>query len=185
MEGNHDIVHYVQEHEEYSSLTRVVVICLDEETCESVFQWSVHNFINPQLDMVILVNVRPSEHFTTPYGNQTDYLIKISERHKDESHVLLKKYGAQLTAKKVITIFLFHSTLDKTEPHLTNIVQIACKAISLHGDAQHEIVSKAQEVKADVVIVGSHGSGFLKRCVTQTYLLSNENGVLHFVLLFA
>ncbi|CAO3676044.1 unnamed protein product [Umbelopsis ramanniana] len=140
MESNHDIVHHVQEHEDYNSLTRVVVICLDEATCESVFQWSVHNFINPQLDMVILVNVRPSEHFTTPYGNQTDYLIKIAERHRDESHVLLKKYGAQLTAKK-----------------------IACKAISMHGNAQYEIVSKALEVKADVVIVGSHGSGFLKR----------------------
>jgi nucleotide-binding universal stress UspA family protein len=48
-------------------------------------------------------------------------------------------------------------------------MQIACKAISMHGDAQYEIVSKAQEVKADVVIVGSHGSGFLKRYVTQTY----------------
>jgi hypothetical protein len=109
MESNHDIVHHVQEHEDYNSLTRVVMICLDEATCESVFQWSVHNFINPQLDMVILVNVRPSEHFTTPYGNQTDYLIKIAERHRDESHVLLKKYGAQLTAKKVITGFFFVS----------------------------------------------------------------------------
>ncbi|KAH8547900.1 hypothetical protein BGW37DRAFT_470653 [Umbelopsis sp. PMI_123] len=118
------------------------MICLDEDTCESVFQWSVHNFINPQMDMVILVNVRPSEHITTPYGNQTDYLIKIAERHRDESHNLLKKYGAQLTEKK-----------------------IACKAISMHGDAQYEIVSKAQEVKADVVIVGSHGSGFLKRAL--------------------
>jgi hypothetical protein len=107
MESDHDIVHHVQEHEDYNNLTRVVVVCLDEATCESVFQWSVHNFINPQLDMVILVNVRPSEHFTTPYGNQTDYLIKIAERHRDESHVLLKKYGAQLTAKKVITGFFF------------------------------------------------------------------------------
>lgn len=169
MESNHDIVHHVQEHEDYNSLTRVVVICLDEATSESVFQWSVHNFINPQLDMVILVNVRPSEHFTTPYGNQTDYLIKIAERHRDESHALLKKYGAQLTAKKVITGFpCFVTRFMKTE--LTNIMQIACKAISMHGDAQYEIVSKAIEVKADVVIVGSHGSGFLKRYGTPTYL---------------
>jgi nucleotide-binding universal stress UspA family protein len=33
----------------------------------------------------------------------------------------------------------------------------------MHGDPQHEIVKKAEEVKADVVIVGSHGSGLLKR----------------------
>lgn len=96
-----DIVHHELEDTEYNALTRVVVICLDEETGESVFQWSVSNLINPQVDMVVLVHVRPSEHFTTPYGNQTDYLIKIAERHRDESHTLLKRYGAQLTAKKV------------------------------------------------------------------------------------
>ncbi|GAB5587328.1 hypothetical protein Unana1_02228 [Umbelopsis nana] len=140
MEANHDIVHHEAENKEYSRLTRVVLVCLDEGTGESVFQWSVLNFINPEVDMVILIHVRPSEHFTTPYGNQTDYLVKIAERHRDESHTLLKKYGAKLTAKK-----------------------IACKAISMHGDPQHEIVKKAGEVKADVVIVGSHGSGLLKR----------------------
>jgi nucleotide-binding universal stress UspA family protein len=35
----------------------------------------------------------------------------------------------------------------------------------MHGDPQNEIVKKAQEVKADIVVVGSHGSGLLKRLV--------------------
>ncbi|KAM3589407.1 hypothetical protein VKS41_000273 [Umbelopsis sp. WA50703] len=140
--NTHDIVHQDPKSDEYNTLTRVVLLCLDEDTGESVFHWSVQNFINAQTDMVVLVHVRPSEHFTTPYGNQTDYLIKLAERHRDESHILLKKFGAILTAKK-----------------------IACKAISMHGDPQNEIVKKSQEVKADIVIVGSHGSGLIKRYV--------------------
>lgn len=35
----------------------------------------------------------------------------------------------------------------------------------MHGDPQSEIVKKSQEVKADIVIVGSHGSGLIKRFV--------------------
>jgi len=44
-----------------------------------------------------------------------------------------------------------------------DIIQVACKAISMVGDPKAELVRKITEVKADVAIVGSRNYGVIKR----------------------
>ncbi len=41
--------------------------------------------------------------------------------------------------------------------------KIKCKGIALRGDAREEIVYKVDDIKADVLVIGSRGMGALKR----------------------
>ena len=38
-------------------------------------------------------------------------------------------------------------------------------AISIRGEAREELIRKANEIQADVIIVGSQGKGFVKRTI--------------------
>ncbi|KAJ3124964.1 hypothetical protein HK098_000684 [Nowakowskiella sp. JEL0407] len=67
--------------------------------------------------------------------DESNYLVRIETQAKTESHLLLKKFGTKV--------------LDTNCP---------CRAIALRGDPREEIVTKAKELNADLLVIGSRGS---------------------------
>ncbi|KAI8848799.1 hypothetical protein BC829DRAFT_393455 [Chytridium lagenaria] len=132
------------------------VICIAH-----AFNWALDNLVHapgtegPQ-DQVVLLNCRP---FTLPgpyysqYGgiagdfaatsyDNTEWIEKMDEQGRLESHDLLKQYGAKVLGRNV-----------------------ACRAIALRGDAREEIVAKTKDLGADVLVVGTRGMGTFKRAI--------------------
>ncbi|KAG2203943.1 hypothetical protein INT47_007526 [Mucor saturninus] len=135
------LVHFNEGHaEEGHELTRVVLICLDPESADITFQWALDNFITPTKDLVILVHVRQIDIPVAPYIDSTGFIDDVSEERREESHHLLRVFAAELHKRKV-----------------------ACKAISMVGDPKSELLRKAKEIKADVVLVGARKMGAIKR----------------------
>ncbi|KAF7730003.1 hypothetical protein EC973_003416 [Apophysomyces ossiformis] len=141
-ERRDSLVHHYQhqEVEQQERLQRVVIISLDENSGRSVFDWAMHHFIQPETDMVILVHVRTIDIPVAPYISATGYLDELAELRRQDSHRLLREFAHELVHKK-----------------------IACKAISMIGDAGTEIVRKATETKADALVMGSRNLGVVKR----------------------
>ncbi|KAJ3100591.1 hypothetical protein HDU97_002121 [Phlyctochytrium planicorne] len=141
---------------------RVICIAVDDSKySEHAFNWAMDNLVHtpgsegPQ-DQVILLNCRPftlpgpyfshlgdvaGDFTSTPYEN-TEWIERMDEQGRLESHDLLKRYGAKVLSKGVAT-----------------------RAIALRGDAREEIAAKTGEVKADVLVVGTRGMGIVKRAV--------------------
>ncbi|KAI8343620.1 hypothetical protein BC941DRAFT_411887 [Chlamydoabsidia padenii] len=125
-----------------SQVNRVICVCLDDSSGKDAFYWALNHFVQPKTDLVMLLHVRQIDIPVAPYINATGYLDEIGEERREASHHLLKHYAHKLAKK-----------------------QIACKAISLVGDPKSEIVRKATECKADVIIVGSRNYGIIKRAL--------------------
>ncbi|ORZ21449.1 hypothetical protein BCR42DRAFT_448289 [Absidia repens] len=125
-----------------SQVNRVVCICLDEASGKDAFYWALDQFIQPEHDLVMLLNVRQIDLPVAPYINAAGYLDEIGEERREQSHHILRHYANKLAKRK-----------------------IACKAISMVGDPKSEIVRKATETKADVIIVGSRNYGLIKRAL--------------------
>ncbi|RKP11210.1 hypothetical protein THASP1DRAFT_27048 [Thamnocephalis sphaerospora] len=136
--------------ESHERLTRVVCIAVDpSDHGRYGFDWALKNFIKPESDLVVLLNVRNPLAVPAPYGvvragagymDFSDYAIALEKSHRDASHGFLREYAAKLMERG-----------------------IAVKAIALRGDAREELVRKSSEVHADVLILGSRGLGVLKR----------------------
>ncbi|KAI9596480.1 hypothetical protein BDF19DRAFT_394242 [Syncephalis fuscata] len=139
--------HLVSDHPEVETAQLKRVVCLALEYSDHgryAFDWAVENFIRPDTDLVVLLNVRNPVAVPAPYGagylDFSDYAMTIEKAHRDASHQFLRDYAARLMDHK-----------------------IAVKAIALRGDARDELVRKSEEVRADVLILGSRGLGVLKR----------------------
>ncbi|KAI8047724.1 uncharacterized protein B0P05DRAFT_565399 [Gilbertella persicaria] len=134
-----DTLVHSHSHED-TNLTRVVLVCLDPESAETTFHWAIDNFVIPQKDLVVLVHVRQIDIPVAPYINSTGYVDDVSAERREESHRLLRAYADKLSKSK-----------------------IACKAISMVGDPKSELLRKAKEIKADVVLMGARKMGAIKR----------------------
>jgi nucleotide-binding universal stress UspA family protein len=89
------------------------------------------------------------------YVDFTDYLDRVDEYNRQESHLLLRAAGQYLKDHK-----------------------INWKALSLRGDAAELIIEKVSEYKADVLMMGSRGIGMLKRAFigsVSDYCLHHSN----------
>ncbi|KAI8814452.1 hypothetical protein BJ742DRAFT_785462 [Cladochytrium replicatum] len=71
-----------------------------------------------------------------------DWVEKLEAEAKEDSHNLLKNYGAKVLKRG-----------------------IACRAIALRGDPRDELVAKVDELKATCLIMGSRGMGQFKRAL--------------------
>ncbi|TPX50688.1 hypothetical protein SeLEV6574_g00752 [Synchytrium endobioticum] len=147
--------------------TRTVVVALDTSpSSDYAFTWAVDNFIKPDTDLVVLINVRPVATIPGPYDMdftgitatvvqvQTDYLTQMEDHNRAASHALLQTYGVRLKKNN-----------------------IACKAIAMRGDPRDEIARKVSELNADVLVIGSRGLGPVKR----TFLGSVSDYLVHHV----
>jgi hypothetical protein len=56
---------------------------------------------------------------------------------------------------------------------------IATKTVVLKGDAKQGLVGKAEELRADIMIMGSRGMGAIKKYVTQQYILKLLSSYIH------
>lgn len=86
-----------------SKLDRVVMISIDENSAEYVYNWALDNFIQPERDLVVLTHVRILELPMAPYVDSTGYLEEEAEERRQESHKLLKEYASRLWHKQART----------------------------------------------------------------------------------
>ncbi|KAI9247818.1 hypothetical protein EDC94DRAFT_625769 [Helicostylum pulchrum] len=135
------LVHASEGHaKEDHHLTRVVLVCLDPESSETTFKWALDNFIVPEKDLIVLVHVRQIDIPVAPYIDSTGFIDDVSQERREESHHLLRLFAQELNKRK-----------------------IACKAISMVGDPKSELLRKAKEIRADVVLMGARKMGAIKR----------------------
>ncbi|KAG1467148.1 hypothetical protein G6F56_004569 [Rhizopus delemar] len=94
-------------HEEHDrELTRVIMICLDDDSAETTFNWAQENFIAPHKDLIVLVNVRQVDIPVAPYINTTGYIDDVAEERRDESHRLLRHYAHDLYKKEADVVLM-------------------------------------------------------------------------------
>ncbi|KAJ3118184.1 hypothetical protein HDU96_003471 [Phlyctochytrium bullatum] len=139
---------------------RIICIAVDgSDHSRHAFEWALKNLVHKPSeslikDQVVLLNCR--KYYPSPAYRSLDSLGDISvetrssswydsleEAAKLESHDLLKRFGARV--------------LDADVP---------CRAIALRGDAREEILAKANELGADVIVCGTRGMSALKRVMT-------------------
>ncbi|KAG9300483.1 hypothetical protein G9A89_010109 [Geosiphon pyriformis] len=159
-ENDHETI--VTTHDTLNPITRVVLIALDHsDYSKNAFEWAVKNFLRKESDLVVLVNVRPLVYTGGPLGPsalsvgymEISNVYHIDEQYRTNSYQLLHEYGTKLKAQ-----------------------DFAVKAISMRGDPRDEITSKAKEVDADTLILGSRGLGIFKRAFlgsTSDYCVHN------------
>ncbi|TPX57747.1 hypothetical protein SpCBS45565_g08159 [Spizellomyces sp. 'palustris'] len=147
LERRDTIVHEHPDEATDRPITRVVVIALDSsKSSDYAFNWALDNFLSPEKDLCVLVNVRPIAAVPGPFGTAymdfTDYVVQVEERYRTESHALLQRYASLVKKRK-----------------------IAVKAIAMRGDPREELCRKVEELDADAFILGSRGLGTLKRVI--------------------
>ena len=134
------------------SAKRTVAIGVDgSDFSQHALDWAVKNILKPETDLVVLMNVRPCESdallvssFGTGYMDNLDsaYVGQLEAEEKNRSVAILKKAVA---------------FLKSCNP------KIAIKAFTLIGDPREELILKADQVHADIFVVGSRGMGAIKR----------------------
>ncbi|KNE56081.1 hypothetical protein AMAG_01924 [Allomyces macrogynus ATCC 38327] len=134
---------------------RTVLISLDASPHSAyAFAWAVDHLLLPQ-DHIVLVNVRAlSASHAALYHDETgaQYVRDLDDEHRAASHALLQHYGATLR----------HAGFSSV------------RAISIRGDARADVVRKAHDIDATVVVCGSRGLGSIKRAFlgsVSTYLV--------------
>ncbi|KAI8926217.1 hypothetical protein BC831DRAFT_457455 [Entophlyctis helioformis] len=126
--------------EVHFSPTRTVAIAIDgSEHSSYALDWALKNVIRSESDQVVLLNVRPYVTLPTlsygaPFVDYGEAFTEIEEANKKTSHELLIHAAKQL---------------KKHHVHV--------RAIALRGDAREELVYKIEDLKADVVVMGSRG----------------------------
>ncbi|KAJ3237650.1 hypothetical protein HDU78_003986 [Chytriomyces hyalinus] len=124
---------------------RVIAIAVDtSKYAEYAFDWAVNNIIRPETDQIVIMNVRPTVSLPAVYGTlYVDFskeFESIEESNKKESHDLLRAFANKLPA------------------HKYNI-----RGVALRGDPRDELAYKVEDIKADMLVIGSRGLGALKR----------------------
>ncbi|KAJ3107246.1 hypothetical protein HDU97_004666 [Phlyctochytrium planicorne] len=135
----------VDPHESHPAPTRTICIALDaSKYSEYAFQWAIQNIVKPESDQIVLLNVRPAVSLPAVYGTlYVDFgkeFEQIEAANKKESHDLLRAYA------------------QKLPPNKYNV-----RGVALRGDPRDELAYKVEDVKADMLIVGSRGLGAFKR----------------------
>ncbi|KAJ3286438.1 hypothetical protein HK104_009044 [Borealophlyctis nickersoniae] len=136
----------VHTHGEGEHVKRTMVIAVDHSKNSDVaFHWALDNFLDATRDVAVLLNVRSvptapglvAENF---YIDFSDYLSRIEEKNRAESHQLLHYYADQVKARG-----------------------IAVRAVAMVGDPREAILSKCKELHADGLVMGCRGLGSVRR----------------------
>ncbi|KAJ3224635.1 hypothetical protein HK099_008111 [Clydaea vesicula] len=139
-----ETANYSSEKNESTTLLkkRRIIIAVDQSShSEKTINWAINNFINPETDKITLINVRSDVNdffrlFTEK--KKSTFEEELENQYRSESHNLIKTFGSLMIRNK-----------------------ISCKGFSMVGDARELIIKKAEEEKADVLIIGCKGSGKL------------------------
>lgn len=127
--------------ENQKSHKRVILLALDiSEGSKHAFYWAKEHLFRPE-DSLILVHVRATQLMVADFhGDIMMALHQMDQAAKQESHRLLQAYAKELQGCKVT-------------------------AYAIRGEPRTEILRKAKELNADLVVVGSRGMGMIKRAV--------------------
>ncbi|KAJ1553013.1 hypothetical protein HK096_009559 [Nowakowskiella sp. JEL0078] len=148
---------YAQDTEKLNQHKRILCIALDSSTHgEHAFNYCLENIAKKD-DLIVLLNVRPIPSYPlsfglSPYGDVTEWIDDVEEKAKNDSHILLKRFGANVLKK-----------------------EISCRAIALRGDPREEIISKVNELNPSLLVIGSRGLGTFQR----TFLGSVSDYAVH------
>ncbi|ORZ19324.1 hypothetical protein BCR42DRAFT_449089 [Absidia repens] len=134
------IAKFTHDTDTQSKLERVVVISIDESSAKYILEWALSNFLQPQRDLVVLVNTRRLDAAVGPYVNPSGFVEELDSSKREASVALLKENARFLREK-----------------------ELACQAIALIGDPKEEIIRKVKEIRADVLLMGSRNLGTVKR----------------------
>ncbi|KAL7746546.1 hypothetical protein RI367_008073 [Sorochytrium milnesiophthora] len=120
---------------------RTVLLALDASThSQYAFGWVQDNLLRPD-DLVVLVSVRPVPALMSDIrGDIVTAVTEIEDAARQASHRLLQHYGVDLKQKGF------------------NV-----RAFAIRGDPRTEIVRKAIEMRANLLVMGSRGLGPIKR----------------------
>ncbi|KAJ3367108.1 hypothetical protein GGF32_000170 [Allomyces javanicus] len=134
---------------------RTVLISLDASPHSAyAFAWAVDHLLLSG-DHIVLVNVRAlAASHAALYHDETgaQYVRDLDDEHRSASHTLLQHYGTTLRHAGFTSV----------------------RAISIRGDARTDVVRKAHDIDATVVVCGSRGLGSIKRAFlgsVSTYLV--------------
>uniref|UniRef100_A0A0D6R5Q5 UspA domain-containing protein n=1 Tax=Araucaria cunninghamii TaxID=56994 RepID=A0A0D6R5Q5_ARACU len=145
---------------------KLMVAVDDSETSAYAFTWALYNLVREN-DGILVLNVTPSMETDLPTSDlASDYIslppassateLEAFERSvTEESTALVNKYLLQCAQKN-----------------------IPCEGEVVKGDPSSWIVDEADRRYADIVIVGSHAYGLLKRTLLGSisdYVLHNAN----------
>lgn len=149
--------HIVLSHQSQAH-TRTIVIAVDASAhARNAFDWAVENLLRKE-DVTVLINVRDKEVDLTDIKMTDDvmYVLRMLEQKaKDSAHTLLRSYGTDLKMKGY------------------NVV-----AYAIRGEPRTEIIRKAEQVHANMIVLGSRGMGAIKRVLlgsVSSYVLNHSH----------
>jgi len=121
---------------------RVCIAIKDEEDGNVVARWALDNVLQ-QEDEVVLLHVRPRSKFSNIAGN--DYVLASTLMQMDnlvrlQSHALLRQYAV-----------FFHEQGYRV------------RCIALRGKVAPEVVLKSEFLHANILVVGAHKHGLLRK----------------------
>jgi len=137
---------------------RTFLLAVDDSPhSQYAYDWAVEHFIRKE-DKLILVNIRKfvyPQNYLHPGVGAIEYYeaVKVlDDASREECHNLLRKYGCDLKQRGY------------------NV-----RAVAIRGEPREDIIAKAEDIKADAIIVGSRGLGAVKR----TILGSTSDYIVH------
>lgn len=111
----------------------------------------VQNIIRPETDQVVILNVRPFA--MSPYSTLGAMpIVDMSGIVTDLDDLFEDEYSTVEKRNKVAS-----HDLIRTCAALLMKAGIKCRGVALRGDIRDEIVFKVDQIKADMLIIGSRG----------------------------
>ncbi|KAJ3329133.1 hypothetical protein HDU76_008550 [Blyttiomyces sp. JEL0837] len=125
---------------------RILLVAVEPRSAEYVIDWTLNHVADPSRDVVVLLNVRPlvEKPVGDAYLDFSELILTAEEQSRTEAHNLLHDAIRQL---------------KKKSPTLRY------RAATVRGDARDELVSRAKEVGADMLIVGARGLNSISRAL--------------------
>ncbi|KAG0627142.1 hypothetical protein M758_2G176800 [Ceratodon purpureus] len=141
---------------------KIMVAVDDSEVSAYAFTWALHNLVRKS-DQVIVLTAAPFVDVTYPSSDMAaEYGPTVIPSEFDTEN---KMKNVNADAKELIAKCISQC----------NQADISCTGEVVKGDAGTWIVDEANRLGADVIVVGSKGSGVLKR----VFMGSNSDYVLH------
>ncbi|KAI9330140.1 hypothetical protein DFJ73DRAFT_859237 [Zopfochytrium polystomum] len=132
----HDEIHVLKTEKPHN---RLVAIAVDgSKHSEYAFNWAVKNFVRPDSDQLMLIHARPIVKYS-----YSPMISDVEEFDRKESFDLLHKFAGALPSDNKYNVRL----------------------VSMSGDPRETIASKVDSENADVLIVGSHGRGPIRKAL--------------------
>ncbi|KAH9552430.1 hypothetical protein CY35_09G066300 [Sphagnum magellanicum] len=142
---------------------KIIIAVDDSETSAYAFTWALHNLLRKS-DKVVVLTVAPFVTLDYTYTDiASDYGVTAVQSPRDAAAA---EKNVNESAKDLIAKYLKLCTQS----------EISCEGEVVKGEAGSWIVNEAERLNAELVVVGSHAYGVLKRAVVGSksdYVLHN------------